>query len=166
MARLLTATAAIVWVSSTALGQSTGTELTEPPVTAKVVIQLTNVPAATTLVVSSLFNSEDTFLTEYAAYFATAKPTGDGTATIVFDDVERGSYVAVGSYGVVVVADEDGNQRLSFKMLFLPNEHYGFGNNATGFMGPASFEDASVEVTAPVTQIEIQLKAPPLKSWL
>jgi uncharacterized protein (DUF2141 family) len=144
--------------------EGVATGLDEPPLVdeveipepgAKLVIRFTNVPSATVTVVATLFSSEETFLTADAAYESTADPAGDGTATIILEDV------VPGSYGLVVFADEDGDLHQTFSMRIFPAEYYGFGNNATGLFGPPSFSDTVVTVSMPMTETDLRLHAPP-----
>ena len=72
--------------------------------------------------------------------------------------------VVVGAYAVIVLADTDGDERLARNALGLPTESYGFGNNARGFFGPASFKDALVQVQQPATEITIAFVKPPFGS--
>lgn len=51
-----------------------------------------------------------------------------------------------GRYAVIVFHDENDNRLLDTNFLGIPNEGYGFSNNATGLMGPPSFDAASVMV--------------------
>ncbi len=122
---------------------------------AKLVIRITNVPSEATSVVATLFSGEETFLTSGAAYESTSDPVGDGTATLILEDV------VPGSYGLVVFADEDGDLHQTFSMRIFPTEHYGFGNNVNGFFGPPSFSDTVVTVSMPMTEMDLRLHSPP-----
>ncbi|MCY4608268.1 MAG: DUF2141 domain-containing protein [bacterium] len=63
-----------------------------------------------------------------------------GTLSLVFPDL------AEGHYAVSVMHDENGDGELDANLLGVPTEGYGFSNDATGFMGPPDFSDASVEI--------------------
>ena len=54
--------------------------------------------------------------------------------------------------------DLNRNQKLDTGFAGIPKEPYGFSNGARGRFGPASFDDAAVKVTAPLTKLEIKLK--------
>ena len=133
---------------------------TGPVVTAKFEIHLTNVPPDAMKVAVAMFRDSETYLTENAAYSRSVPFDSDksGSATIVLEDVE------VGSYAVIVLADVDGDERLTRGAFGVPAECFGFGNNAKGFFGPASFEDALVAIHAPSTETEIRFLRPPFGS--
>lgn len=63
-----------------------------------------------------------------------------GTLSLVFPDL------AEGRYAVSVMHDENGDGVLDANLLGVPMEGYGFSNDASGFMGPPDFSDASVVV--------------------
>ena len=48
-----------------------------------------------------------------------------------------------GTYGVAVTHDENLNGKFDRNFLGLPMEGYCFSNDATGFFGPAAFEDTA-----------------------
>ena len=53
---------------------------------------------------------------------------------------------------------ENSNKKFD-TFLSIPNEHYGFSNNAPVFFGPPNFEDAAVFVEQNnTTEIEIELR--------
>ncbi len=54
-----------------------------------------------------------------------------------------------GEYGISVYQDLNGDNQLNTNFLGIPNEPYGFGNNARGTMGPAHFEDCTVLMDGP-----------------
>jgi uncharacterized protein (DUF2141 family) len=49
-----------------------------------------------------------------------------------------------GRYALILFHDENGNGRLDKNFWGVPTEPYGFSNNAQGFLGPPSFEDAAM----------------------
>ena len=54
--------------------------------------------------------------------------------------------LAPGRYAVNAFHDENGDGELDTNILGIPQEGYGFANDAAGMMGPPSFADASVVV--------------------
>lgn len=60
----------------------------------------------------------------------------NGKATFYFE-------LKSGKYAISVLHDENNNQKMDTNFLGLPKEGVGATNNATGFMGPPSFKDAS-----------------------
>ena len=61
-----------------------------------------------------------------------------------------------GSYAIGIFHDANLNNRLDNYFFGVPREQYGFSNNARGFMGPPSFEDAAFSVKGK-TEISITL---------
>jgi len=89
-----------------------------------------------------LFNSKDTFLkTPYKAEII--KISGE-TMTVVFKNVPAGTY------GASAVHDENANGKLDKGAMGIPEESYGFSNDASSSFGPPQFEDAAF--TFPATK--------------
>ena len=61
-----------------------------------------------------------------------------------------------GTYAIGIFHDANLNNRLDNYFFGVPREQYGFSNNARGFMGPPSFEDAAFSVEG-TTEISIGL---------
>ena len=61
-----------------------------------------------------------------------------------------------GTYAIGIFHDANLNNRLDNYFFGVPREQYGFSNNARGFMGPPSFEDAAFSVEGK-TEISINL---------
>lgn len=53
-----------------------------------------------------------------------------------------------GRYAFAFMHDEDGNGVMNTDALGLPQEGYGFGNDARGTLGAPSFDSASVELAS------------------
>lgn len=67
------------------------------------------------------------------------------------------SDVPPGLYAVIAFHDENGNGKLDRNLIGVPTEKLGFSNNAKGFMGPASFADAKVEVNGAAKSVAVTL---------
>jgi len=80
-----------------------------------------------------------------------AVPISGSRANVVFDGLSPGSY-AVAAYH-----DENGNGRLDVDALGLPSEGLASSNDARGFMGLPSFDDARVEVTGGEKRIVVRV---------
>ena len=77
------------------------------------------------------------------------------------EPVEPGSVIyryelPAGTYAIGIFHDANLNNRLDNFFFGIPREQYGFSNNARGFMGPPSFEDAAITVEG-VTELRITL---------
>src|SRR6056300_473273 len=64
----------------------------------------------------------------------------NNSGTAVFEGVDYGTYA------IAVHHDINDNDEVDTNFLGIPNEDFGASNNAKGFMGPPSFEDASFNV--------------------
>ncbi len=62
------------------------------------------------------------------------------------------------SVAVAIFQDLDGNGILSKGAYGIPNEPYGFSNNARGLMGPPTFKQAEIQIQKPEQVVEIHLK--------
>lgn len=56
-----------------------------------------------------------------------------------------------GRYALSVFHDENGNGKLDRNVVGMPTEAYGFSRDAQGHMGPASFDDAALNLQADST---------------
>jgi uncharacterized protein (DUF2141 family) len=65
--------------------------------------------------------------------------------------------VPAGRYAVVVLHDENANHRLDRNILRVPKEGFGFANNPHIGLSAPSWEDSSVQVTCPSTEVHIHL---------
>ena len=65
-------------------------------------------------------------------------------------------YLPVGVYAVSFYIDSNNNQKLDFNFFGVPIEQYGFSNNAIGFFGSPSFDQASFRIDK---EIKITIKA-------
>ncbi|WP_350285371.1 DUF2141 domain-containing protein [uncultured Croceitalea sp.] len=63
-----------------------------------------------------------------------------GTVTLTFEDVKPGTYA------IMVLHDENDNQRMDFEANGMPKENYGMSTNEM-IMGPPTFSDAQFDVT-------------------
>jgi uncharacterized protein (DUF2141 family) len=62
-----------------------------------------------------------------------------------------------GIYAVAVYHDENRNDEFDQGFLGFPLEDYGFSNNASGFLGPPSFEDAAIKLGSSDVRVLIRL---------
>jgi uncharacterized protein (DUF2141 family) len=77
--------------------------------------------------------------------------TANSDAVLVFPDVPAGRYA------VVVLHDENENHRLDRNILRVPKEGFGFANNPHVGLSAPSWNDSSVQVTCPGTEVQIHL---------
>jgi uncharacterized protein (DUF2141 family) len=74
----------------------------------------------------------------------------DKKATVVFDGIPYGDYA------VALVHDENGNGKMDYK-FGMPQEGYGFSNDAKGMLGPPDYKDAKFDLKAKKLSIAITL---------
>jgi uncharacterized protein (DUF2141 family) len=63
-----------------------------------------------------------------------------------------------GDYGVVVIHDENKNQKLDRNIFGWPKEGFGFANNPRIRLGAPSFKEALIHVACPATDITIHIQ--------
>jgi uncharacterized protein (DUF2141 family) len=69
----------------------------------------------------------------------------------------RFDHIPAGRYGVVVLHDENENQKLDRNILMVPKEGFGFANNPRVLLVAPPIEKATIPVTCPATTTEIHL---------
>jgi uncharacterized protein (DUF2141 family) len=84
-------------------------------------------------------HTEDTFMKTKAIKNAKAE-IKDGKILVTFEDLEPGNYA------VMVLHDENDNERMDMEMNGMPKESYGMSNNPMLY-GPPTFADAKFELT-------------------
>lgn len=87
----------------------------------------------------ALYDSETSFMKVPQAKTTRRMNAGKGDLKIVIHDLPAGRY-AVSSYH-----DENGNGKLDTNALGIPEEGYGFSNDARGMFGPPKFSEAVFE---------------------
>jgi uncharacterized protein (DUF2141 family) len=83
-----------------------------------------------------LSNSEASFLTEGEGFKVSAN---DNKATVRY-------LVQKGEYAFSFFHDKNDNGKFDTNFLGIPKEPYGFSNNASGFMGPPSYDKAKFTI--------------------
>ena len=76
--------------------------------------------------------------------------TGDH-ATLTFE------HLPAGRYGVAVIHDENSNHKLDRNLLHIPKEGFGFANNPHVGLSAPKWEQATVNVTCPITETNVHL---------
>jgi uncharacterized protein (DUF2141 family) len=99
-----------------------------------------------------LFNSADAFpgQTEKALLSGFVKIAGN-TVEYTFTNL------ALGTYAVYVVHDEDNDKKLKTNFLGMPKEGVGVSNNAKGHFGPPKYNDAKFDFNKSDQTITISL---------
>lgn len=66
-------------------------------------------------------------------------------------------YLPEGKYGIIAFHDTNGNEKLDTNFLGVPEEPYGFSNNARGLVSKPDFEETIIALDKP-KQITFDLK--------
>lgn len=124
--------------------------LTQPLQAADIELTVENITELSGTLFWSVFNDENSYTSEQAPMVAgRSKVTGETLKLTLHE-------LPAGDYAVKLFHDANDNGEMDSNLLGLPQEGYGFSNNAGSF-GPASFSDAKVTVTDN-TQIIIRLR--------
>ncbi len=92
------------------------------------------------------------FLTRFCPYFTRARAQV-GTVVVELPGVDDGTYV------VQVIHDENDNRQFDRNLLGIPEEGYGFSNDAIGFFyTPPDFADAAIEIDGDAVKVSVQLR--------
>jgi uncharacterized protein (DUF2141 family) len=106
---------------------------------ADLTITVKGVRSAEGAVFLAVYDSEKSFMKPPQAKTTRRVDAGKGDLKIVIHDLPAGKY-AIASYH-----DENGNGKLDTNAMGIPEEGYGFSNDARGVFGPPKFEDAVFE---------------------
>jgi uncharacterized protein (DUF2141 family) len=87
----------------------------------------------------SLFDSADDYAAGEALHLRAVPVIRAGSVTFSFPDLDPGVYA------FRLFQDIDGDDELDMR-FGVPTEPYGFSNGARGRFGPATFEDAAIEI--------------------
>jgi uncharacterized protein (DUF2141 family) len=104
----------------------------------KLQVTVNNIKGEKGNIMVGLFDSDESFLKK-PLDGRMVKASGD-SITVVFDNLKPGKYA------ISVLHDANTNKDLDQNKLGIPKEGFGFSNNATGALGPPSFEKALVDL--------------------
>lgn len=106
-------------------------------------VRVEGVASTEGMIYASIFLSAEGFPGDKSMAFAyRAVPAQDGSVVLIFEEVPAGEFV------VAVLHDADANEELSFNLLGMPKEDYGFSRDARAMFGPPKFEKAAVSLEA------------------
>lgn len=119
---------------------------------AKLTVNIVNTEENTGKLYVYLFNVADDYPMETEkARMTKVVRVKNNSGTAVFDGV------VYGTYAIAVHHDINDNDKVDTNFLGIPNEDFGASNNAKGFMGPPSFEDASFSVNKEEMELQIDM---------
>ena len=99
----------------------------------------------------ALHNNPDEF-PEGKRYDGMEVAAHEGTVTAIFKDLPAGIYA------LAIHHDEDKDDEMDTILFGIPQEGYGFSNDARVIFGPPSFEAASFEVLPEGAEITLKLR--------
>lgn len=112
----------------------------------KITVTITNTESNEGQLVVYLYDKSEYFPKEKdKAYKVIKTKIKYNKVEISFSDIPNGTYA------IAVHHDDNGNNKVDTNFLGIPNEDFGASNDAKGFMGPPSFEDASFRVEGNTT---------------
>ena len=131
-----------------------------PPGTAanadELIVRVDNIKEAGEIHIA-IYDSADAFEADRGEKGGAAPGITQGTIEMVEPGSVTYRYeLPPGTYAIGIFHDANLNNRLDNYFFGVPREQYGFSNNARGFMGPPSFEDAAFLVEGK-TKISISL---------
>ena len=117
------------------------------------IIQVNGLQSNKGKVMVALNNSEENYSADKnSAYKGVSTDIIDKKATTTFSELPYGFYA------VKVFHDVNNNDELDLNFVGIPQEPYGFSNNARGTFGPASWDDARFEINSDSLIISITLE--------
>jgi uncharacterized protein (DUF2141 family) len=99
----------------------------------------------------ALSDTKEDYNDHTKAYRGLSVAIANGTAQVVFENL------AYGLYAVKVYHDANGNDKMDTNFMGIPQEAYGFSNEARGTFGPASWEDAKFSLNSDTLRITITI---------
>lgn len=119
---------------------------------ADIIITVKNIKSNDGVLNVGMWDSKETFTNEKKVLFGTRVPANIPTKKVTISDLKPGKYA------ISVFHDKNKNQKLDRNLLGIPQEPYGFSNDARGAFGPPKFEQAQIEVGDTDQNIEITIK--------
>jgi len=132
-------------------GQSTPAPSAPAPGNCALVVHVTGFRNQKGVAGGTIFKTPDGWPENNAKSFMHAPfPITGDHATLTFS-------LPPGTYGVAVLHDENENRKLDRNFMGIPKEGFGFANNPHVGLSAPNWHDAAINVTCPVTEIQIRL---------
>jgi len=114
----------------------------------KLEVTIKNIKESKGTIRVSLFNNENDFLKKS---FESKVVKASNEASVVFENLKPGEYA------VSVIHDLNENNELDKGFMGIPQEPYGFSNDARGKFGPPSYEESKITIKGDVkTSIKVE----------
>ena len=115
-------------------------------------VRLTGIPAASGQILVAVYASAESWLdTAEVAHYAFPD-------ALAGEQIVRIPGVAPGRYAVAVVHDADSSGDITTGFFGIPEEAYGFSNDARGRLGPPDFDEAVVEWGGAGEEVLVRVK--------
>ena len=111
---------------------------TAPATDSMLIVSLSGIASEKGYVLVAIYKDPKTWNDPSRAFYTRKVKARKGALDIEF------AKLAPGNYAIAAVHDEDDNGGMTFNMLGMPTEAYGFGNNARGVVRAPGFEEALV----------------------
>ena len=122
----------------------------QEPTGVNITVQINNLKNDNGFVLLGLHNQETFINVKTAALNRIQEKIKGGKIEVTFKNVPEGDYA------IMVVHDENANNRMDFELNGMPKESYGMSNNNMSF-GPPVFEDAKFKVGKEDLSLNIRL---------
>jgi len=122
----------------------------QEPTGVDITVQINNLKNDNGFVLLGLHNQNTFMKTEIPALNSVQEKIKDGKIKVTFKNIPEGIYA------IMVVHDENANNRMDFDLNRMPKEPYGMSNNNMSY-GPPLFDDAKFEVGKEDLNLEIRL---------
>jgi len=96
-------------------------------------------------------NSKEVYEREDTVWIGKILPIDNNQVIVVIDSL------VYGEYAVRVFHDENRNGKIDTNFLGIPDEDYGYSNDASGWFGPPSWENAKFIFNQPKMKLEIEV---------
>ncbi len=136
--------------TSFALAGETGTNSKQ---TRQLQVTITGLENDKGKVMVGLFDSKEGYSSGKEPFRGSSVEIRGGKAECTFAGIPYGTY-AIKAYH-----DKNGNGKLDMNFMGIPNEPYGFSNNARAEFGPAKWEDAKFTINSKNMTMEIIVTA-------
>ena len=114
----------------------------------KLEVTIKNIKESKGTIRVSLFNNENDFLKKS---FESKVIKASNEASVVFENLKPGEYA------ISVIHDLNENNELDKGFMGIPQEPYGFSNDARGKFGPPSYEESKITIKGDVkTSIKVE----------
>ena len=141
-----------LWRATAALaGVAALLGLCEPAAAAGLAIDVSGIPKAVGNIRASLF-TRDNWLNDGLQIATVVVPATGANMTLNFPDLPPGTYA------IALIHDADGDGDMTYSLLGLPSEGFGFSNNVVPVLSAPSFDSAAFRLGPDGQHLQIALR--------